>query len=172
MEGEPDKEYKKIEPTGYTELSDAMLDLIWATTNGGAYMRYPKEPLVAKVEKIYDAEKPKYGFADLSTTVKLSDNRGNVKYFQFEDKGKFINEGKVFPANYMSTAVQSVRGQLIGKVIAIYKWELYKSNKGKFYLTSSHYTQFDIVDESKFETLDEGDIIDELYEPIDEEEGI
>lgn len=136
--------------TGYTELSDYYFDLIWDTTEkGNEYRKFPSEPLVVKILRIYDAKKPEYGFAKMQTGVKITDGK-NTKYFNFEDKEKFTTGDKTFPANLMSSAVQQVRQELLGKAIAIYGWELFKGQKG-FNLTSTAYTYFKVVDTSDFE---------------------
>lgn len=143
-----EKQYAPI--TAYTELTDYCLDLIWDTTaNGDEYRKFPREPLVVKVMQVYDAHKPKYGFAKMQTGVKITDGK-NTKYFNFEDKEKFTTGDKTFPANLMSSAVQQVRQELLGKAIAIYGWELFKGQKG-FNLTSTAYTYFKVVDTSDFE---------------------
>lgn len=166
--------------TGYTELSDYYFDLIWDTTEkGNDYRKFPSEPLVVKILRIYDAKKPEYGFAKMQTGVKVTDGK-NEKYFNFEDKEAFNYGEKTFPANLMSSAVQQVKQQLIGKTVAIYNWELGKytgkDDKTKFSLTSTTFTYFKMVDATNFEApMTESDIIDELYEevPIQEiEEGI
>jgi len=180
---EPPKERIQEMPiTQYTELSDAMLDLIWGTSKGGEKTRYPDEPLVVKIERIYDAKKPENDYSSMETSAKVTDGR-NLAYFNFQDKPEFSKGEKTFPANYMSSAVQQVRPQLIGKTIAIYKWQLYKGvgkdGFDKFYMGSTNFTYFKLVDTSGFENgLTESDIIDEMYDevPVDElleeEEGV
>jgi len=180
---EPPKERIQEMPiTQYTELSDAMLDLIWGTSKGGEKTRYPDEPLVVKIERIYDAKKPENDYSSMETSAKVTDGR-NLAYFNFQDKPEFSKGEKTFPANYMSSAVQQVRPQLIGKTIAIYKWQLYKGvgkdGFDKFYMGSTNFTYFKPVDTSWFENgLTESDIIDEMYDevPVDElleeEEGV
>ena len=178
---EPPKERRQEIPiTQYTELTDAMLDLIWGTSKGGEKTRYPDEPLVVKIERIYDAKKPENDYSSMETSAKVTDGR-NLAYFNFQDKPEFSKGEKTFPANYMSSAVQQVRQQLIGKTVAIYKWQLYKGigkdGFDKFYMGSTNFTYFKPVDPSGFEEgLAESDIIDEIYEevPVDElleEEG-
>jgi hypothetical protein len=173
IEPEFTTKYTKIIPTEFTELTDQYMELIYDTTAGQSANKYPKEPLVGRVIKIYSAEKPKFGYADMHTTVKLADNMGNVKYFDFLDVPKFANEGKIFPQNNMSTAIQLVRAQLVEKVIAIYSWQIYKSKSGKLYLSSTAYTKFDVIDEStldnngKFmEAVPGEEVFEELVEGI------
>jgi len=171
---EPDTvKYTKIIPTEFTELTDAYMELIYDTIESQSANKYPKEPLVARVTRIYDAEKPKLGYADMHTTVKLTDNMGNVKYFDFLDVPRYANEGKVFPQNNMSSAIQQVRAALIEKVIAIYGWQIYKSKSGKLYLSSTAYTKFDVIDEAtldnngKFmEEVPSEEVLEELVEGI------
>jgi len=146
--GPKERQYAPI--TAYTELTDYCLDLIWDTTEkGDEYRKFPKEPLVVRVVQIYDAHKPKFGFAKMQTGVKITDGK-NTKYFNFEDKEKFTTGDREFPANLMSSAVQQVRAELMGKTIAIYGWELFKGQKG-FNMTSTAYTYFKVVDTSAFE---------------------
>lgn len=172
---EPPQERRQEMPiTQYTELTDVMLDLIWETSKGGEKTRYPEEPLVVKIERIYDAKKPENDYSSMETSAKITDGR-NLAYFNFQDKPEFSKGEKTFPANYMSSAVQQVRQQLIGKTVAIYKWQLYKGvgkdGKDKFYMGSTNFTYFKPVDPSGFEEgLTESDIIDEIYEefPVDE----
>jgi len=159
----PQQEKQHAPITSHTELTDYCLDLIWDTTEkGDEYRKFPREPLVVKVVQVYDAHKPKYGFAKMQTGVKVTDGK-NVKYFNFEDKEQFTTGDRTFPANLMSSAVQQVRQDLLGKTIAVYGWELFKGQKG-FNMTSTAYTYFKVVDTSNFE--EEFDYLSEV--PIEE----
>jgi hypothetical protein len=132
-------------------------------------------PVEGATVRIYDAKKPEYGFAKMQTGVKMTDGK-NEKYFNFEDKEAFNYSGKAFPANLMSSSIQQVKQQLIGKAIAVYNWELHKGKEGKFSMTSTSFTYFKLVDPTGFENgISESDQIEELFEevPIQEiEEGI
>ena len=124
----PKERRQEMPITQYTELSDAMLDLIWGTSKGGEKTRYPDEPLVVKIERIYDAKKPENDYSSMETSAKVTDGR-NLAYFNFQDKPEFSKGEKTFPANYMSSAVQQVRPQMIGKTVAIYKWQQKRQEK-------------------------------------------
>ncbi len=140
-------EYNTVSVESYTDLSNDGLDLIWgSSTLGNDYRKYPKEPLVVKVVRVYDAKKPEYGFAKMQTGVKITDGT-NETFFNFEDKERFDNpkNGKSYPANMMSSAVQQVRQNIIGKTIAIFNWELFKGQN--FAMTSTAYTYFKVVDD-------------------------
>ena len=160
-----EKPYAPI--TEFTELSDASLGLIFDTTDKGSeYRKYPKEPLVVRVLQIYDAKKPQYGFARAETGVRIGDNT----YFNFEDRELFVHDGKTYPANLMSTAIQQVREMLIGKSIAIFNWELSKTKKG-WRLSSTSYTYFKVIDLGDDpvgeEILDYGEVdIEEIPEEL------
>lgn len=167
------RDYERVDISGYTDLSADGLDLLWdATTLGNGYRKYPKEPLVVKIIRVYDAQKPKFGFAKMATGTKISDGE-NELYFNFEDKEAFHSEknGKDYPANMMSSAIQQVRAALIGKTIAIFNWELFKGQKG-YSMTSTAYTYFKVVDDPRFVSADTFDEVTTEEVMIEEIEGI
>jgi hypothetical protein len=167
------KEYEKVDISGYTDLSNDGLELLWETTTlGNEFRKYPKEPLVVKVVRVYDAQKPKFGFAKLVTGTKVTDGV-NELYFNFEDKEAFHNEknGKDYPANMMSSAIQQVRAALVGKTIAIFNWELFKGQKG-YSMTSTAYTYFKVVDDPRFVDTGKFDEITTEEVMVEEIEGI
>lgn len=170
---EEHKEYERADITGYTDLSNDGLDLLWDTTTlGNEFRKYPKEPLVVKVVRVYDAQKPKFGFAKLVTGTKVTDGN-NELYFNFEDKLFFHNEknGKDYPANMMSSSIQQVRAALVGKTIAIYNWELFKGQKG-YSMTSTAYTYFKVVDDPRFVDTGKFDEVTTEEVMVEEIEGI
>jgi len=173
---EPPKEKRYEMPvTQYTDLTNQMFDLIFDTSKGGEKTKYPNEPLVVRIERIYDAKKPENDYSSMETSAKVTDGY-NIAYFNFQDKPEFTKGDKTFPANFMSSSIQQVRPQLIGKTVAIYKWQLYRG-ESKYYLGSTNFTYFKVVDPSNFTNgIPESEIIEDLYEevPIDEiaEEGV
>lgn len=167
------RDYERVDISGYTDLSADGLDLLWdATTLGNGYRKYPKEPLVVKIIRVYDAQKPKFGFAKMATGTKISDGE-NELYFNFEDKEAFHSEknGKDYPANMMSSAIQQVRAALIGKTIAIFNWELFKGQKG-YSMTSTAYTYFRVVDDPEFVETNTFDEVTTEEVIVEEIEGI
>lgn len=147
-----EKGWKPEDTCALSDLSDEGLDALFATGNiTTENTSYFRGPMVVRIQKIYDAEKPKNNkFVEKRTRVKVSDGFFE-RYLNFDDKQRIerkdpnTGETKIIPANHLATAMQMVRKDAIGSTIAIEELQMYKYNKG-YIISTTNYTKFKVVD--------------------------
>lgn len=130
-----------------SDLSDTGIEQLYKLGRIVKTSSYVHDPITVKVLKVYDAEKPPGNYVDKRTKVQVYDINGVARYFNFDDKPLFervdnaTGETKTIPANFMSTAMQLIRKDIIGKTIEIQDIEINKYN-GNYYFTTTNFTKF------------------------------
>jgi len=116
-------------------------------TNGKRQGRI--DTVITKVISVGDAQPGKSQYTSASTGVKVTDGKVQT-WINFQDKPQFVSKkNNIIPGNLLSTEVQMIRSNLIGRTIEIRNVDIWESNNGTLQLSTNNFSKLIVLKDIK-----------------------
>jgi hypothetical protein len=105
--------------------------------------------VITKVISVGDAQPGKSQYTSASTGVKVTDGKVQT-WINFQDKPQFVSrKNNIIPGNLLSTEVQMIRSNLIGRTIEIRNVDIWESNNGTLQLSTNNFSKLIVLKDIK-----------------------